>query len=103
MGEDQFVLQCFEKAFGERKNKAYVLYGIGKNTKYLLEHLEGYNIVGLMDAQSIGSHVYGYPVLSKEQVALKADVIVIIARAAVQKIIYNRIKDLEIVGGVFLL
>lgn len=93
--EAEEILRNFEKKFLNQKSISIVIYGIGKNTKFLLENLKGYNIIGLMDPIKTGSQVFGLPVLSKEEAKEKARVIVIVARRSAIRIIYNRIKELE--------
>ena len=40
---------AFENAFADKRDKRIVLYGTGRMTATLLERLEGFNIVGLLD------------------------------------------------------
>ena len=95
MNEQEMILCSFIQAFSDRKEERIVLYGIGINTQYLLQHLSGWRIIGLMDAQNEGKEYWGLRVLRPEEVAELADFIVIIARPAVLGIIYSRISHLE--------
>jgi len=93
--EGKYVISTFEKNFFRHKDKPIAFYGVGANTQILLENIKGYNIVGLMDAQCVGENIFGYKVLSNEDVIKKAEYIVIIARPSVINIIYKRIEFLE--------
>ncbi len=93
--EQKYILDNFSKNFDELKNMPIALYGVGINTKVILEYIKDFNIIGLMDLQSTGSFVYGYEVLSYEEVIEKVKVIIIVARKSVLNIIYKRIEFLE--------
>lgn len=93
--EQKNLLSTFKNMFSKNKKISIALYGLGINTKYLLENLSGYNIVGLMDAENVGRSFFGYKVLSPEEAALKTKIIVIVARHAFQRIIYKRIEFLK--------
>lgn len=95
LSEPEILLEVFKTKFEKRKKTPIVLYGIGKNTKYILENLEGYNIVGLMDPIKTGTVVYGLPVLTKDEANDCAKVIVIIARRTAIRSIYDRIKEIS--------
>lgn len=87
---------AFAKAFGDRR---IALYGLGGHTEYILSHLsDTSNIVGLMDAKRTGEIVYGLRVYSLDEIATRVDVVVIIARVAVERLIYERIKKLSKLG-----
>lgn len=98
MGEQERVLKSFCKAFESSKELPRALYGIGVNTKYLLEHIEGYEIISLMDQENEGEVIYDLPVVSPEEVIGKIKEIVIITRFIHLNIVYQRIKHLESSG-----
>lgn len=96
--EAQDVLSFFRNSFQAYKKKPIVLYGLGINTKILIRNLEDYHIAGVMDAKHEGEAFEGLPVLSEEETKQVTDIIVIIARAAVVPLIYDRICHLEECG-----
>lgn len=93
--EREYVLGLFRENISKYANQRIALYGLGVNTFYILNHRSGFNIVALMDAKQEGSVVEGLPVISVEDAKTQVDVIVIIARAGVVPIIYQRIAAVE--------
>lgn len=93
--EAKEVEKCFRNAFEIYKKEPIILYGLGVNTRVLLNTLKDYNIIGVMDAKHEGEEFEGKHIYSEEEVKNIASIIVIIARATVVPIIYNRIKHLE--------
>jgi len=90
--EADFVECTFRKHF--RKNERYVIYGLGKSTKVILERCPDYNFVGLMDRNRTGENEWGLPILSIDEVnELGVKKILIIATSANVPIIYRRISD----------
>lgn len=89
----EYVLQAYRTHFLGREN--IVLYGVGTNTKAILSELQDPNIIGLMDPLCEGSVVMGKPVLTPQEAAARAGLIVIVARPSVVPIIFERIRDLE--------
>lgn len=70
-----------------------VLYGIGERTRTYIEQNKNERICGILDGFRTDGKFCGIPVISIEELA-GADVrIVILARRASERIIYNRIKD----------
>ena len=90
--------KTFRNNFGKFKDKKIVLYGIGRFTATLLPCVTDFKIIGLMDRDNanIGKKIYGVPVLGKEEVREKADLIIINTSSNSWKIIYARIADLGI-------
>lgn len=87
----------FEKNFIRFKDKRIILYGTGRHTATLLPLLGGdWNIVGLMDRNQeyAGKQIFGLPVLSEEDAAGKADLIIINTSGTYWQIIYQRIEHL---------
>lgn len=95
MGEQEFVVQQFQKAFAKWQGECFVLYGLGKNTKAILRHTEGFQFAGLMDANNTGNEFWGLKVLDEEEVLALRPKIVIIAREPVVPVIYARIAYLQ--------
>ncbi|MGP1568843.1 HAD family hydrolase [Peptoanaerobacter stomatis] len=93
--EELYIIEQFKTHFEKFKNKNIVLYGIGKNTKLILEKFSDYNIIALMDSNEEGNVIYGKRVISKKQAIELNPIIIIIARFSVVDIIYRRISDLS--------
>lgn len=87
-------LTSFEYNFARYKKKRIALYGIGEKTKLLLKHIHGYDIVGLMDKDTVGNIVYGHNVLSYEEAIENVELIIIVANMSVIDTIYQRISFL---------
>ncbi|MED1952362.1 hypothetical protein [Brevibacillus centrosporus] len=94
ISEKDFVINTFKSNFSEFKDRRVVLYGIGFNTRLILDECNDFNIVGLMDGTKAGETIYGKKVLTYEEVIeQKVDAIIVIARSNSAKIIYKRIRD----------
>lgn len=93
--EQERVYKMFDEKFKEHKDVPMALYGLGINTKYLMEKAAAYNIIGIVANDRIGEYVYGKKVMSIEDIEDKARIVVIVAQMKSVKIIYNRIKHLE--------
>lgn len=96
--EAKHITKIFKDAFNPYQKKRILLYGLGINTKALLQDKNGINIIGVMDAKHEGEIFEGLKVFSEEEAKSSADIIVIVARVAVVPIIYGRIKYLEEYG-----
>ena len=92
------LLKAFTETFASYKEKRIALYGIGAFSATVIERLEEYNIVGLLDRDpnNIGKILYGVPILSKEQAEEQADIIIINTEASYWQTIYKRIRDIKI-------
>lgn len=92
------LLRAFVETFSVYKEKRIVLYGIGAFSATVIEYLEDFHIVGLMDRdpENIGKVLYGVPILSKEQAEEKADLIIINTEAGYWQTIYKRICGIRI-------
>jgi FMN phosphatase YigB (HAD superfamily) len=101
MNEQSYILTAFEKTLARFSGKRIAIYGVGQNTKYILDNvLDRSAIVCLADAQRAGDIIYGYRVCHAEELLGKADVVIVVARVAVLHLIHKRIKwltDHEIV------
>lgn len=100
--EQKTVIRAFEQGFSDRKKQRMLLYGVGINTKAVLEGTSGFSFAGLMDAASEGQMKYGLPVYSAKEVLQMQGkpLIVIIARQSVVTIIYKRIAWLHEEHGI---
>ncbi|MBN1381297.1 MAG: haloacid dehalogenase [Deltaproteobacteria bacterium] len=99
---DRFFLDAFRDNFGkyEEDGIPIALYGIGEKTKLIIENIKKYNIVGLMDQNSVGKTIYGRPVLSNDEVFEKVKAIIIVANMSVAETIYRRIAFLKKEQGI---
>lgn len=92
MTDTDYVVSQFRTHFLAQEEKKIVIYGIGPNTKALLEAEDSKAVVGLMDEVKTGV-IYGKPILSMEEVvAQKVDFIVIVARLVNVQMIFRRIQ-----------
>lgn len=100
--EQKTVIRAFEQGFSDRKDQNIILYGVGINTKAVLEGTNEYSFIGLMDVNSEGQEKYGLPVYSAQGVSRMQNkpLIVIIARQSVVNIIYRRIAWLHDEHGI---
>ena len=91
-------IQEFHRNFGGWREKKLVLYGIGRYTATLLEGLEGFCIIGLMDKDpaNVGREYFGLPVMDAETVRERADAVVINTAGTYWSLIYRRIQHLGI-------
>lgn len=93
--EQERAYRMFDERFAQHKEVPMALYGLGINTKYLLEKAKDYNIVGIIANERIGEYIYGKEVIPIKAVEDKVKIIVIVAQVKSIKIIYNRIKYVE--------
>lgn len=91
MTEKELVIRQFEKNFSNKGK--YVIYGLGENTKVILNHFNEEKILGLMDGFRKMGECFGYPILSEDRVSeMHPDAIIIIARKNSTRIIAKRIE-----------
>lgn len=95
--EEQYIIEQFKKNIVNHYF-SIAIYGIGKNTKLILDTFPEAPVVGLMDATCKESVLFGKKILSDDEVAGKVDVILVVARKAVQEIIYPRIEKYKNLG-----
>jgi len=96
MTEQEQIFNKFSVLLNKLKYKRIVLYGIGSHTEYCLSRINNRNsIIGLMDAKKTGDTIFGLYVFGNDEIIGKTDVIIIIARTAVEHLIYERIKHLS--------
>ncbi|MBQ7479253.1 MAG: NAD-dependent epimerase/dehydratase family protein, partial [Selenomonadaceae bacterium] len=93
--ESEYIVLQFRKNFSQYRNKNLVIYGLGQNTKILLETFPEYRIIALMDEVKTGEFVWGLPVIDcKAAQAMDVRAVLILARPSNVPIIYRRIaKD----------
>lgn len=94
-----FVSQ-FRHHFQQYKSVPLVLYGIGEKTKWILDNLPEFQVIGLMDRDTTGRIIYGKKVLHPDEVSGKTRIIIIVANMAANRIIYNRIRYLHEIHGI---
>lgn len=93
--EQESIYRMFDKRFSGYKEVPMALYGLGINTKYILEKAKDYNIIGIIANDRIGEYIYGKKVMPLEEIEGKVKVIVIVAQMKSVKTIYYRINHLE--------
>ncbi len=87
---DQDIIDTFRRNFSKQSDKPMILYGTGDKTKLLLDECTEYHFIGLMDGRRVGS-CYGLPILSEEEAASKARMLIIVCNLSSLEIIYQRI------------
>ena len=88
-------LHDFEMHFNCIKDKKIILYGLGKNTENILSSSlpEKFRFIGLLDENRTEGEFMGFPVLDFQKITNReADAVIIVARTAWVRIIYNRIR-----------
>lgn len=92
--EERFIIDSFKQNFNKYIGESLVIYGLGKNTKVILDNCSDYQFVGLMDGVRTGDIVWNLPVLSFDEVKNSGvKKIIIIATAANVPVIYRRIEN----------
>ncbi len=94
-----FVSQ-FKDHFQQYESAPLVLYGIGEKTKWILDNLPEFQVIGLMDRDTAGKIIYGKKVFHPDEVIEKTRMIIIVANMASNRIIYNRIRYLHDIHGI---
>lgn len=94
----QIEIDNFIQRFGKYREHRIVLYGIGRYTATLLEGLDNFKIVGLMDKDSanIGKRIADIPIIDKRTAEKEADMVIINTAETYWQIIYDRIEDMII-------
>lgn len=94
MDEKSFLINSFKQNFLYKNMENVAIYGISPNTKIVLDAFPDFELCGLMDGFLKSGEMYGKKMLSDDDVdRLNVKNIIIIARAASVKIVYNRIRD----------
>ena len=94
----QSEIDEFNKNFSSFKESRIALYGIGRMTMTLLEGLEGFNIVCLLDKDpaNIDREIDGVKVVGIQDVDDIADIIIINTSATYWELIAERLKGVKI-------
>lgn len=95
------IWEIFDKSFAPYKKRNIAIYGIGENTKLIVEHMPQYRIVGLLDGVQKSGTVYGIPLLNEGALSKdKVDMVIIIARSSNVGIILKRIAHICMKQGI---
>lgn len=91
--EENFIIESFKRNFSQYADEPLVLYGLGRNTRVILDNCPDSWFAGLMDGVRTGEIVWNLPVLSLKEVK-RAGIkkIIILATATNVPIIYRRIE-----------
>ncbi len=91
--EREYRIACINKHFPSLKGRKVVVYGTGINAKLILDHASRYlDIIGLMDESQTGRILYGFNVLTYEEVvAACPDTLIIAAKIDSAIEVYKRI------------
>lgn len=101
ISEKEYIIRCYERYFSRFRDRKMVIYGIGKNTRIILENFTNENIVGLMDEGRTGEWIYGKEIIPMEEaVSRGTEIILIVARASNVNIIYRRISEACVCHGI---
>lgn len=93
LSESEYRLTLFEKKFADWKDKRIALYGVGVNTKKVLEHFPEYNFVVLIGEEKEDSYAYNKRVVPLDRlIDLDIDVIIIADMFLNAQRIYRRIE-----------
>ena len=94
----QIEIDEFIERFGDFKAENIILYGVGRYTATLLEGVQGFHFVGLMDKDpaNTGKIMFGLPIVDKATAEKIADMIIINTSETYWDVIYNRIEDIAL-------
>lgn len=96
-----YAVKEFGKNFENFRTVPVALYGIGENTRLILENYPEFNIPCLLDELTIGQSIYGKPVYPITRIKLLGiQTIIIIARSQSTRIIYARISEFCLANGI---
>ncbi len=93
--EQRDVAKMFALGFVGKRDRPLLLYGLGRNTRAILQLCEAIEVAGVMGPDAMGTEWNGKPVLTEQQASEQSADVVIVARDAVLPIIYRRIAPLE--------
>ncbi len=94
MTEEQYITEMFEQKFSKFCTYKIALYGLGDNTKIILNKFDKYNIVGVLDGYREEGIFEGKNILKMQDISSKdVQVIIIVARTSSTKIIWERIRE----------
>lgn len=83
----------FNRKFLKYKKEPIMIYGVGENSKRVVENMIDYNIIGLIANEHLHSRIYGKTIYSIEEAVTMTKCIIIAATASSTFVVYNRIKD----------
>lgn len=94
----QVEIKEFMENFKQFHEYKIVIYGIGRYTATLLEGLQDFEFVALMDKDpaNIGKEMFGLPIIDKKKAEQIADMVIINTSETYWDIIYDRIEDMNI-------
>ena len=86
-------LMIIRSTFAHLKNKKVLIYGSGVNAKLLIESLQGFNIVGMLDKTYYEGYIQQIPIITWDEVNQDtADVIIIASNVKSFREIFLRIR-----------
>ena len=92
--ETSYRINCIQSAGELFAEKKVALYGIGDNAKYILERVDSFHPLALIDEHNYGKMIHGKPVLAlNEALLLGIEVIIIAAEAGSSIIVCQRIAS----------
>lgn len=91
-------IENFIDRFGKFRDLRIVLYGIGRYTATLLDGLDDFQIIGLMDKDpaNTGKIMQGVPIVDQDTAEKTADLVIINTAQTYWDVIYRRIQDIKI-------
>ena len=91
------ICKNFTENFGRFKHRKIVLYGIGPETEILLNSVNEFNIVGLMDPNKKIENKFFYEkkILSEKNVIKIRPIIIIVSKEEKADIIFSEIEHLQ--------
>jgi len=94
----QIEIDEFRENFAEFREKRIVIYGIGRYTATLVEFIDDYQFVGLMDKDPSkqGEYIFGIPIVSLDEAERIADLIIINTSETYWNVIFSRIEGAKI-------
>lgn len=94
ISEMEYKAMRLKKVAPQFEGKRIAIYGVGENTKYVLDYIRSIHVLGLIDKECVGKYIYGKRVMSKEEaLLLNIDTILIAATPEATQIVYERIKS----------
>lgn len=85
----------FCRIFTWHRNKKIILYGLGRDTEAIIKECSDFHFAGLLDGYRKEGQLWGLSILDIAQLAKgQADEIIIVARRASTKVIWNQIQGI---------
>lgn len=93
MNDQEYLIDAFGKSFIGKECISTAIYGVSGNTQVILEAFPEFEVLGIMDGFLKEGEIYGKEILSEDKaLSLGVKRIIIVARAATVKIVFNRIR-----------